>query len=177
MDAEGSAPISRSPGWLRFIFGKRPGLTVARILFLIFVSLIVFKFVLLPIRVTGESMYPTYRNGQVRFVNRLAYTWRKPERGDVVAVEFRGKEVLLLKRIVGLPGERFHVFNGEVYINGEKLKEPYAHGKILSQTNKELGSTREAITLGPTEYMVIGDNRYISEGYFKDQKQIVGKVL
>ncbi|HTG45957.1 MAG TPA: signal peptidase I [Verrucomicrobiae bacterium] len=177
MDAEEPSPAARSPNWLRFIYGRNPALTLVRILSLIFISIVVFKFVLLPIRVTGQSMFPTYRNGQIRFVNRLNYLWKAPQRGDIVAVEFQGKEVLLLKRIVGLPGEHFHVFNGELYINGQKLVEPYANGKVLSPNNKGLGSTREVINLGPTEYMVIGDNRPVSEGYIKDGKQIVGKVL
>jgi signal peptidase I len=177
MNAERSVIEKRSPSWLRFIFGRNPSVTLLRIVVLTAVSLLVFRFVLLPIRVTGESMFPNYKDGQIRFVNRLAYLKGSPQRGDVVALEFRGKQVLLLKRIIGLPGEKFHVFNGEVYINGEKLAEPYARGKILSPSGKGYGSTREPIALGPTEYMVIGDNRTKSEGFIKDTKQIVGKVL
>jgi signal peptidase I len=175
MDEEGAQ--SSSPLWLRLVFGRNPTVTFLRIIFLILVSLIVFKFILIPIRVTGDSMDPTYKNGQVRFVNRLAYMRHAPQRADVVAVEFEGQRVLLLKRIIGLPNERFRVFNGDVYINGELLEEPYAHGKIPGPSGTGLGSTVETINLGPTEYMVIGDNRSISEGFRKDRVQIVGKVL
>ena len=176
MEAEG-AQIREQPRYRRFVVGRNPTATLLRILVLAAATLILFKFVLLPIRVTGHSMLPTYKDGQIRFVNRLSYVRQEPRRGDVVAVEFRGKQVLLLKRIVGMPGEKFHVFNGEVYINGEKLDEPYAYGRIPSPTGKGLGSTREAIQLGPTEYMVIGDNRPDSEGFIKDARQIIGKVL
>lgn len=174
MDSEGTIG-TYSPRFTRFVFGKNPSVTLLRIVVLTIMTLIIFKFVLLPIRVTGESMYPTYKDGQVRFVNRLTYMREEPQRGDVVAVEFRGQQILLLKRIIGLPNERFDVFNGEVFINGKKLTEPYANGKILSGTG--LGSTTQSINLGATEYMVIGDNRPVSEGYVKDRKQIVGKVL
>ncbi len=177
MDAAGGPKEFRSPLWSRLIFGKNPNITLLRIFILTMVSIVVFKFILLPIRVTGDSMFPTYKNGQVRFANRLAYLRHSPERGDVVAVDYQGQRVLLLKRIIGLPGERFHVFNGEVYINGELLSEPYAHGKIPGPTGTGLGMTRETINLGPTEYAVIGDNRPISEGFFKYRQQIVGKVL
>jgi len=177
MDVEGSSPQSRAPNWLRFIIGRNPSVTLLRIVILTVVSLIVFKFILLPIRVTGDSMFPTFKDGQIRLVNRLSYRRHSPQRGDVVAVEFQGQRVLLLKRIVGLPGERFHVFKGEVFINDEKLVEPYAHGKIPKPVGKGLAETVEPVVLGPTEYVVIGDNRIISEGYFKDARQLIGKVL
>jgi signal peptidase I len=175
MDAEGAQ--SSPPLWLRLVFGKNPSVTLVRILLLIIVSLVVFKFILIPIRVTGDSMYPTFKNGQIRFVNRFAYLRHPPQRGDVVAVEFQGQRVLLLKRIVGLPNERFSVFNGDVYINGELLSEPYAHGKITYEPTRRPGTTTTPINLGPTDYEVIGDNRPVSEGYQKDRVQIIGKVF
>jgi signal peptidase I len=166
----------RTPYWLRFIFGRNPAWTFVRILTLILVSLFLFKFVLLPIRVTGDSMLPNYRDKQIKFVNLLAFTRTPPERGDVVAVEFAGKDLLLLKRIIGLPGETFQVREGDVLINGREIEEPYARGKIPSPVPKRLGNT-DPIPLGPDEYMVIGDNRKISEGYIKKRSQIIGKVL
>jgi signal peptidase I len=144
----------------------------------IIASLVVFKFILLPVRVTGDSMFPTYRNGQIKFVNRIAYSRNDPQRGDVVAVlydELVGKEVLLLKRVIGLPGETFQVQNGEVLINGQKLAEPYANGKIPSNVKNRLGYT-DPIPLGPKEYMVLGDNRNISEGFIRQRREILGKV-
>jgi signal peptidase I len=175
--------VQHTPYWLRFIFGRNPAWTFVRILFVVLVSLFLFKFVLVPIRVTGDSMLPNYRNGQIKFVNRLAFAKIDPQRGEVVAVEFQsGKEILLLKRIIGLPGETFQVQEGEVLINGRKIEEPYAHGKILSLAPRRLGhpdplGNTDPIPLGPDEYMVIGDNRKISEGYIKKRSEIVGKVL
>jgi signal peptidase I len=176
METEAAPERAHTPLWLRLIFGRNPAWTFVRILFVVFVTLILFKFVLLPIRVTGESMLPNYSPGQIRFVNRLAYSRTPPQRGDVVAVEFAGQEVLLLKRIIARPGETFQVREGEVYINGHKIEEPYAKGRIPSPVPKKLGYT-EPIPLGPDEYMVIGDNRKISEGYIKRGREIVGKVL
>lgn len=121
-------------------------------------------------------MLPTYRNGQIKFVNKLSYKSKDPQRGDVVAVEYAGKEVLLLKRVIAVPGETFQVRAGEVYINGEPLVEPYIVGKIPSTNGKGVGHT-EPIPLGPDEYMILGDNRDLSEGYFNKRRQIIGKVL
>lgn len=175
MEMETAPEKVHTPGWLRFIFGKNPTWTVARILLVVFVTLILFKYVLIPIRVTGDSMFPTYRNGQVKFVNRLAYSSASPQRGEVVAVEFDG-EILLLKRIVALPGETFQVLKGEFYLNGEKATEPYANGKIPGTFSNRPGFTFPT-PLGPDEYFVLGDNRNISEGYTIKSHQIIGKVL
>lgn len=167
---------AQSSGLLRLIFGRNPTWTIVRILFVVLVTLVLFKFVLLPIRVTGDSMLPTYRNGQVKFVNKLAYMRRAPERGDVVAVEYAGRQVLLLKRVIAVPGETFQVRNGDVWINGERLSEPYVRGRIPATEGKSLGHT-EPILLGPDEFMILGDNRTLSEGYFNRRDQIIGKVL
>jgi len=176
METEPAPERVHTPYWLRFIFGKNPAWTVVRILVLVFVSLFLFKYVLLPIRVTGDSMRPNFRSGQIKFVNRFAFFRTPPQRTDVVAVKFRGNDILLLKRVIGLPGETFQVRQGEVLINGRKLEEPYADGKIPSQVQKFLGNT-DPIPLGPDEYMVLGDNRKISEGYIKKRSEIIGKVL
>lgn len=179
MDTEVSPAQVQTPGWLRFVFGKNPAWTIVRILFVVFASLVIFKFVLFPIQVRGESMFPNFRDGQIKFVNRLAYSKKPPQRGDVVAVvwdQLAGKEVLLLKRVIGLPGETFQVRSGEVLINGQKIEEPYASGKIPSSARNRLGYT-DPIPLGPHEYMVLGDNRNISEGYIRQRDQILGRVL
>lgn len=166
------APARRSPWYLRFIFGRNPVWTVVRILFVTFIALVLFKYVLVPIRVTGQSMYPTYKHGQIKFVNKLAYNRRDPQRGDVVAVRFAGDDILLLKRIIALPGETVSVYNGEVYVNKKKLEEPYAHGRIPAGYG-----SMDPEKLGPDEYIILGDNRKISEGYVKYRRDIIGKVL
>jgi len=176
MQMEAPGEQAQSSSLLRFVFGKNPTWTVVRILFVVLVTLILFKFVLVPIRVTGDSMYPTYRNGQIKFVNKLAYKSKDPQRGDVVAVEFTGKEVLLLKRVIAVPGETVEVRNGDVYINGEALVEPYIKGKIPADRGKGTGNT-DPIPLGRDEYLILGDNRDLSEGFFNNRRQIIGKVL
>jgi signal peptidase I len=163
-----------TPWIMRFVFGRNPAWTVVRILFVVLATLVTFKFVLIPIRVTGDSMLPTYKNGQVKFVNKLAYLAHDPQRGDVVAVQFVGQEVLLLKRVVALPGDTLSVRSGEIYIDGERLVEPYTKGKL--RWGHRFGSM-EPMKLRAGEYLVLGDNRTISEGYFKYRKEIIGKVL
>lgn len=173
---EGSRERAENPPWwLRVIIGRRPKRTLLRAAALIVISLVVFKFVLVPIRVTGNSMDPTYRSGGVNFVNRLAYVWSKPKRGDVVGIEMSltnetvFARVLLLKRIVGLPGEHIAISRGSIRINGQRLDEPYASAPTPWRVRE--------FQLQEHEYYVIGDNRQISDLRQVEEREIVGKVL
>lgn len=177
MENEAAPAKPATPAWVRFVAGRNPAWTLVRALVVIVTAIIVFKFILIPIRVTGESMSPTFRNGSIKFVNKLAYRKHPPKRGDIVAAQFEGRQILLLKRIIGLPGERFQVRMGDVYINGRKLEEPYANGRISALNGRGFGNMNAPVTLGPDEYMVIGDNRRDSEGYVKHASEIIGKVL
>ena len=78
------------------------------------------------IRVDGYSMEPTLRTGEFVIVNKLAYKLGEPARGDVVVFHFpRNPDQEYIKRVIGLPGDRIAVRNGQVYINGLLLEEPY----------------------------------------------------
>ena len=78
------------------------------------------------IRVDGYSMYPTFDNGEFVIVNKLAYRWSEPKRGDIIVFHNpRNPSVEYIKRIIGLPGETVTVSGGQVFINGELLDEPY----------------------------------------------------
>lgn len=161
--------------WLRTILiGRKPGFTLIRIGVLILGTFVLFKYVLLPpVRITGPSMSPTLRDGSVRFVNRLAYVWHEPRRGDIVSIRFAGNSVMYMKRIVGEPGETVEFSNGRLLINGEPLDEPYV--KSPCRWN------REPRKLGPDEYFVVGDNRSMSmqdhDHGVATRDRIVGKLL
>lgn len=157
---------------LVLLVGRKPGRTALRILVLVALSFIVFRFVLLPIRVQGPSMLPTYRNG-VNFVNRLAYSFHEPQRGDVVAVRTSGLSIMFMKRIIALPGETVAFLNGQVYINGQPLEETYL--KLPSDWTIPPEQVR------PGHYYCVGDNRSMPhldhEKGQAERQRIVGKVL
>jgi signal peptidase I len=118
---------------------------------LVAVSFALFRWVLLPVRAEGVSMQPTYEPRSFRLVNRLAFAVRPPARGDIVAIRLAGTRVVYLKRVVGLPGERLSIVEGQVRIDGEPLNEPYVRHRQPWN--------RDEVTIGPGEYFVIGDNR------------------
>jgi signal peptidase I len=169
-DGANKAPLEISSWWGRVLVGRRPQRTLARVATLVVVTFVLFKFVFIAIRVEGNSMVPTYRSGWPNLINRLAYRWHGPKRGDVVAVQLDSSRLVLLKRVVGLSGERIAVQEGRVVVNGRTLDEPYA---IVSESPP----SQSEIVLGPDEYFVIGDNRDISAYGRVHQHEFIGKVV
>ena len=171
---ESGAHSSSSPGWLRTLtIGRNPKHTVIRIVVFVVMAFIIFKEILLPIQVVGISMLPTYPDKGIHFINTLAYFRVAPKRGDVVSIRFAGESVMLLKRIIALPGETVAFENGRVLINGQVLDEPYEKWSCDWDRAPE--------KLGPDEYFVVGDNRTMAEvdhTFGKtDRKRIVGKIV
>ena len=106
---------------------------------------------LMPFSVQGDSMLPRYKTGDLGTINALAYRWSDPQRFDIVAIRMAGKKVMLLKRVIGLPGETVEIRQGVVYVNGEKLDEPY----LLYRGDWNLNLQ----TVAADQYFVVGDNR------------------
>ncbi len=78
------------------------------------------------VRVEGSSMLPTLKSGEYVLVNRLAYKMgRLPEYGDIIVFSSPVSDQDLIKRVIGLPGDQVQISNGQVYVNGQALAEPY----------------------------------------------------
>jgi signal peptidase I len=157
----------------RIIFGRHPRRTAVRVLVLAGISFIMFGWVLIPVRAEGISMLPTLESGSLHLVSRVSYRYRKPSRGDIIAIRLAGPHVLYVKRVIALPGERVAFVNGQVYVNGAALDEPYVR-------NRRTWDVPE-VTLSPREYFVVGDNRGMNARDHDfgrvDVSRIVGKVL
>lgn len=115
---------------------------------------LVFRLAFQNYRVDGHSMLPTLQDQQYVLVNRAAYLFHPPERGDIIVFVYpldRSQDYI--KRIVGIPGDRVQIDqNGVVSINGVQLHESY-----ISQASNPYAPTD--IKLGAGQYFVLGDNR------------------
>jgi signal peptidase I len=126
------------------------------------------RWVLWPVRISGDSMIPTYEDGQPDYINKLAYWSEAPQRGDVVGVRM-GRDDFYIKRIVGLPGERIEFKRERVIVNGRALVEPYAVRPLLWRL--------PPVQLRAGEYFVMGDNRTTSMLGAVTKDHIIGKAL
>lgn len=110
-----------APGWGRFVLDVLETLLLSAALFLVINALSA------RVRVDGFSMKPTLQDSEFVLVNRLAYRFGAPQRGDIVVFHFPldpGSQDLI-KRVIGLPGETISVSAGVVSVNGQPLQEPY----------------------------------------------------
>ena len=105
-------------------------------------------------------MKPILYNGDIVLVNRIIYDAKNPKRGEIVVFKANGNENShdYIKRVIGLPGERIQILDGEILINGKKLSESYETTAL-----EDAGIAAEEVTLGKDEYFVLGDNRLSSE--------------
>ena len=153
----------------RIIFGSNPRRTTVRILVLGVISVVTFGWILTPVRADGDSMLPTYASGRFGLVNRLAYMSTAPRRGDIVAIRLAGPHVLYIKRVIALPGERISVEDGQVFVNGTQLSEPYVRHQRAWNLDE--------VMLGPAEYFVAGDNRVASDSGRVEGERILGRLV
>ena len=121
---------------------------------ILIVAFLFFRFVMGISRVSGESMSPTYRNGQLVFYNRLAHNY---EVGDVVSVKLPSGEYLI-KRIIATAGDEIDLQDGVVYINGEAETGAWVTGLTQPASQK----VSYPLQIPSNAVFVLGDNREVS---------------
>ena len=113
------------------------------ILVVIFIKIFVFS----PIRVTGASMNPTLNDKDIMILDEISYRFSEIERFNIVVVKEENE--YLIKRIIGLPGEKIEYKDNKLYIDGKYVKEDFKHMETMDFST----------TLGEDEYFIMGDNR------------------
>ena len=159
--------------WQTAIVGRSPATSLIRGGALALALLLASQHVLSPIRAHGISMRPTFDHGDWLWLSRLAYLRRPPARGDIVAVTLAGGAAVLVKRVVGLPGERVAITGGQVLVDDVPLDEPYVTARAPWQV--------AGAELGLQEYYVIGDNRgmpaHLHDFGRASRARIAGRIL
>lgn len=117
------------------------------------IALLINVFVGQATRVEGQSMEPNLYSDQRLVVEKVSYRFHGPQRFDIVVLKLPSQgEELLIKRVVGLPGETVEIRDGHVYINGELLQESFT--AEITQPGRS-----GTVTVPPLHVYVLGDNR------------------
>lgn len=152
--------------------------------FLICLVLVLFinHFLVNPVKVEGDSMYPTLQDEEVGFMNVFLVKHDGIHRQDVVIAHNKDTDENWVKRVIGLPGDVIYAKDDVVYINDQPLAEPYLdteYVKSVRNGGKQFTYDFGPVTLKEDEYFLMGDNRIVSldsreAGPFKEN-EIIGK--
>lgn len=118
-----------------------------------------------PVIVSGDSMLPNLEDRNYLILSRQSYNFGKPERGEIVVfpVEQDGGK-LYIKRVIGLPGDKIRIADGQVYVNGKKEDQSFTNEHFTPGDVKD-----ETVPAG--KLFVMGDNRAHSQD---SRSEIVG---
>ena len=136
--------------------------TILSYVLIIGIAILIKLYVFSPIKVNGTSMVPTLNNGDIMILNEIGYHLGGLERFDIVVVNHDGEKII--KRVIGLPGEKVAYRNNKLYINDKEVVENFKH-----QDTKDFELSNLNVEVIPKNYyFVVGDNR----GNSKDSRSI-----
>jgi signal peptidase I len=167
-----SAGKGRARSLLRSLFAGAVFFEVAVVVLLALFSALLLKvYVAEAYEIRGKSMEDTFHQDERVMVLKVLYEIR---RGDIIIfASSENPRKDLIKRVIGLPGDRVEVRDGDVFVNGEKLEEPYARRTTRPERFVE--------RVKPGKYFVLGDNRPDSQDsrvfHAIDAASIKGKVV
>ena len=133
-------------------------------------------------KVEGDSMNPTFRDGQRLLVDEWTYKFFNPERGEVVILKDpEMKEDELVKRVIAIEGDIVQIKFGKIFLDDHEFKDPFSGKSIIFYVNKEetlwFNENGNKIKVPPGYVWVIGDNRDMSWYGLVKVSGIQGKVL
>ena len=128
-------------------------------LIIIVIILFIMLFVFSVTQVVGDSMYPTLKDGEVLILNKLKYKFSDIKREDIISLKYADTKYLI-KRVIGLPGDKVEIISNKLYINGIEYQEEYLKEDLNYKDFKlsDLGYNE----IPKDMYLVLGDNREIS---------------
>lgn len=136
-------------------------------------------FVAQPFVVSGESMFPTFHDGEYLIVDEFSYITGEPKRGDVIVFRYPGDtKRFFIKRIIGMPNEEIIIDDGKIIITNKENKDGFTLDEPYVKENFNTSSTFKT---KDKEYFVMGDNRNKSSdsrvwGVLPD-KLIIGRAF
>lgn len=142
--------------------------------------LLVKTFIVTPIRVNMNSMVPTLKSGDIMILNRTAYWFKDVKRFDIVVINSNYTNNKIIKRVIGLPGDKVRYENNVLYINDEPVEENFSHVDTADFDLSQITHGEKGEVVKDGYYFVLGDNRTSSNDSryigFINKKDILGKT-
>ncbi len=155
--------------------------TIQTILLAASVFLVIYIFLFRPFQVSGQSMFPNFRDREYILTNLISLKFEPLKTGDVVVFKAPppNADKDFIKRVIGLPGDTVELKNGYVYLNNQKLDESAYLAPSVRTYGGAFLANNQKITVPPGHYFVLGDNRPESsdsrEWGYVSQSELIGK--
>ena len=132
---------------------------IAKYFVIIVIILFIITFIFGITSVVGSSMSPTLNDGEVLILNKFKYRFSDIKREDIISLKYADTKYLI-KRVIGLPGDKIEIISNKLYINGIQYPENYLN-KDLNYKDFKLSDLGYEV-IPKDMYLVLGDNREIS---------------
>ncbi|MCD8028261.1 MAG: signal peptidase I [Erysipelotrichaceae bacterium] len=142
---------------------KQTFFSLLELVIIVAITICVFKFVAIPIKIDGSSMGNTLHDGDIALINAVGVNENNIERFDVVVAYSDELDEKIIKRVIGLPGETIAFKNDVLYVNGEIVVQDFLDQDFVEESkityNVDNFTEDFEVTLGDDEYFLMGDNR------------------
>lgn len=150
---------------------------------IIIAVILIRTYIVTPVIVNGASMENTLMDKEVLFLSKISYKLEEIKRFDIVVIEDADGD-LIIKRIIGLPGDYVEYIDDKLYINGEYIEDKYAYTNTSDFTLEDVCKINKDNCndkIPEDMYLALGDNRIVSadsriKGLFK-KEEILGKAI
>lgn len=136
---------------------------------IIIIVVLVRSFIITPVIVNGPSMEKTLYNGELLILNKLDKELNKLKRYDIVVINDKNDNELIIKRIIGMPGDKVEYIDNKLYINDQEVEDNYGTGTTKNFSMSDICKATDKFNgncnfdkIPDNYYLVLGDNREVS---------------
>ena len=149
---------------------------------IVIVVVLIRSYIVTPVIVRGDSMDNTLKDGEVLFLDKISYRYNNIKRFDIIVIKDFDED-LIIKRVIGLPGDYVEYKDNKLYINNKLINDKYGIGETYDFNLEDICDLTDIDCnkrIPKNMYLALGDNREVSadsraKGLF-DKKRILGKT-
>lgn len=155
---------------------------IESLLVAVVLAMVIRTFVVQAFKIPTGSMRPTLVEGDRILVNKFIYKFREPERGDIIVFRYPGEDKKdFIKRLIAVEGEEVEIKDGDIYVDGERVEDPFTIRKVWYYNKEPYGAKSKKVTVPEDSYFVLGDNSASSRDSrywgFVPGRNVIGKAF
>lgn len=141
--------------------------SIIEMIVVVAITVCIFKFVVIPVRIDGASMENTLHDESIALINAIGVKEENIERFDIVVLYSEQLQEKIIKRVIGLPGETIEMKDDILYVDGQVIEQSFLDTDFVNDSkityNADKFTDDFKTTVGDGEYFVMGDNRLRSQ--------------